>query len=151
MKNCLGQFQDIFVGFFQHCIHSNMHILGEFYLKKIPIRVKKDRNFINALLVKKFLLSRKHKSKMNITLFLALLSCFYKSGEKFERCPSNWNEIEDKCIFVSKDEATLGKAKIKCKTWNSELLEPQNGPQNQRVFDQASCGLYFIGAEKEGM
>ena len=79
-----------------------MHILGEFYLKKIPIRVKKDRNFINALLVKKFLLSRKHKSKMNITLFLALLSCFYKSGEKFERCPSNWNEIEDKSSKPSK-------------------------------------------------
>ena len=90
---------------------------------------------------------------MNFSLPLALLS-FYKCGKNdkiqgFERCGQSWIELEDKFIWVSRDEATFEKAKIKCKTWNSVLFEPRNVVETKQVFDLASCGLYFIGTKHE--
>ena len=70
---------------------------------------------------------------------------FYNS----KRCPQNWNQVEDKCILVSKDKATWEKAKTKCKAWNSKLFEPRNRAHLMQVLDTGSCGLYFIGAKSE--
>ena len=81
---------------------------------------------------------------MNISIALAML-IFCNS----KRCPQNWNQVEDKCIFVSKDEATFEKAKINCKTWNSKLFEPRNWAHLMQVLDKGSCDLYFIGAKSE--
>ena len=79
---------------------------------------------------------------MKISLALSLLTLYQFANQ---RCPKNWTELEDKCVWVSKDKMTFEKAKTECQTRNSVLFEVQSTEQIKQVFDLTSIHLFFIG------
>ena len=80
---------------------------------------------------------------MKISLALLLLTLYQFAHQ---RCPKNWTELEDKCVWVSKDKMTFEKAKTECQTRNSVLFEVQSTEQIKQVFDLTSIHLFFIGS-----